>query len=117
ALALFKARNYAGAAPLFKKSIFDRPGDPNCFYYWALSCQYSKDFKNAQVGYLEVLSRYPSSQAAALAQQALKTLSPGLVESAAAAPRATTGTQVTSYAGSRGSTGGGGSAGDIIPAA
>ncbi len=121
-MASFKARDYKSAAASFHKAIFDRPGDANCFYYYALSCHYAKDFKNAQVGYLEIIQRYPQSEAAAKAQQALATLSPGLIDSVTATPRpqSSSGSQrssgtVSNYSGSSGSSGV--TSGDIIPAA
>jgi len=120
-MAYFKARDYKNASTSFRKAIFDRPGDANCFYYYALSCHYAKDYKNAQVGYLEIIQRYPQSDAAARAQQALATLSPGLIDSVTATPRPSTGGgsrsagAVSTYGGSSGSSGG--TSGDIIPAA
>jgi predicted aspartyl protease len=117
-IALFKARDYKNASVLLKKAIFDRPGDSDVWYYYGLSCHYAKDYKNAQVAYLEVIQRYPQSSAAAAAQKALATISPGLLASAGAAPAPSASgsrpASVVSYSGS-GSSSGGGTSGDIIP--
>lgn len=114
-IALFKGKDYKNAEVLLHKATFERPGDANCAYYYALACHYAKDFKNAQVGYLEVMQKYPQSGAAVSAQRALATLAPGLIDSVTASPGASSGggRRVTSYSGS--SSSGSSTGGDIIP--
>jgi clan AA aspartic protease (TIGR02281 family) len=117
-LSLFQARDYKNAAPLLRKAVFDRPGDANCFYYYALSCHYAKDFKAARIAYLEIINRYPSTEAASRAQKALLTLSPGLLDSVSASPKgqSSSGSRGTSSAGAVTSYGSSsGTSGDIIP--
>ncbi|MBS2008069.1 MAG: aspartyl protease family protein [Cyanobacteria bacterium SZAS TMP-1] len=75
AMAQFKARDYAGAAASFRKAIFDRPGDGNCFYYYALSLHYAHDLSGAKAAYQEVVQRYPNTEAAARSRQAIASLS------------------------------------------
>jgi len=123
AMAKFKSRDYAGASALFRKAVFDRPGDSTCFYYYALSCHYAKDYNGAKIAYLEVIQRYPGTDAAARAQQGLNAIAPGLLASAASAPAPSAGRSaggarpaVTTYSGSSGSSASSGNSGDIIPA-
>lgn len=121
-VSLFKARDYKNAAAAFRKAIFDRPGDANCFYYYALSLHYAKDYPGAKLAYLEIISRYPSSDAASRAQQGLNAIAPGLLASAgAASPRSSSSAapagRVQSYNGRAGvSSDSGSTNGDIIPA-
>lgn len=118
-MALFKGgRNYAAAAAAFRRAVVDGANDPNLpniYYYYALSLHYAKD-KLAQVEYLEIIRRWPGSEAATRAQQGLNLLAPGML--ASLAPSA----KVQSYSGSRGSgtvssSSSGGTSGDIIPTA
>jgi predicted aspartyl protease len=68
---LFGAKQYTAASASFAQAVKANPGNDQAYYYQALSAQYSKDFVTAKRVYGEILRRFPGSQAAGYAAQAL----------------------------------------------
>lgn len=59
ALDTFLKGRYAHALVLFEKEIRDNPDDPNLYYYFALSCFHTKNYKKANEVLEHILEKYP----------------------------------------------------------
>ena len=68
---LFGKQKYREAAQLFEKAMQSKQIDANLCYYCAVSQQFSKNNARAKQMYQYVLSRFPGTQQATLAQKAL----------------------------------------------
>jgi predicted aspartyl protease len=68
----YQNQNFAKAASIFEQCLAKQTNNSELYYYAAITYQRLGNFKKAQAAYQTVVKRFPGSQAAALAQTALK---------------------------------------------
>ncbi len=74
ALELLQRHEYAQAAPLFEKARKSSPGNPDVCYYQALNYHYLREWNQAREAYWQITQKFPNTNAAKLAKEALLNL-------------------------------------------
>lgn len=83
ALKAYNTGNFAQAYPLLKKTVADRPNDPRALYLLAVSSHRAGKISEARARYRSLMQRFPSTEAAVLANTALVKMDPPSTSSGA----------------------------------